>query len=101
MMLRMPRPLALWIAMAPLLALAACGSLFGSGDAPPESARARSCEQAADNDPDVYNLLQNHGGSANLNSFSDEYKAARAKALAKCETTVGGGTRRGGVEPLR
>ncbi len=89
------------MAVVPLLALAACGNMFGSHeDATPESARARSCEQAADNDPNVYNLLQNQGGSANLNAFSDEYKAARARSIAKCETTSGGAVR-GGVERLR
>jgi hypothetical protein len=83
---------------AALCVLAACGETKPKLSEPgtPE----RICEDAADADPRVRNLLKYEGGvNANPNEFHADYKSAREDAIRECRR-VRTGRPKGGVEKV-
>ncbi len=79
------------------LLLSGC-SLILPKEAPPGTAE-RSCEDKADAEPAVRNFNATRGVNANPVDFTEEYRAARAAAVAEC-LRVRNGRPKGGVEKV-
>lgn len=80
-----------------VLALSGC-SLIEPPEAAPGTPQ-RLCEDAADSDPKVRDFWATTPSGSNPSEFNDQYRAARARAVAEC-LRVRSGRPRGGVERL-